>query len=116
LTVPPSLADRLQHILDAIADIEKGLSGKSPAEFSQDRLLRLAIERLLEVISEASRHIPDQVKARDPTIPWRRVADLGNVLRHAYHRVDPDVLWAIAINDLPALRSLIDSVIRDAQQ
>jgi uncharacterized protein with HEPN domain len=48
-------------------------------------------------------------------MPWRRMADLGNRLRHAYHRVDPDVLWEIVERDLPALRLLLDRMIRDEQ-
>jgi len=52
-------------------------------------MLRLAVERLLETISEALRHIPVDMKAKEPKINWRRLADLGNWLRHAYHRTDP---------------------------
>ena len=111
--MPPTLADRLRHVLDAITDINQILEKKSRAEFDGDRLLRLATERLLEIISEASRHIPEEVKAQQPAIPWRRVADFGNRLRHAYHRVDPDILWRIAKNDLAPLQAFAERVIRE---
>jgi uncharacterized protein with HEPN domain len=83
--VPPSLGDRLTHILQAIDDIDKLLQSRSRAEFASDIMLRLAVERLFEIISEASRFIPEDLKAKSANIPWRRIADLGNWLRHAYH-------------------------------
>jgi uncharacterized protein with HEPN domain len=109
--VPPSLGDRLVHIVTAIEDIRALLRGKSRADFAADLMLRLATERLLEVISEASRHIPEDVKSSENQIPWQRVADLGNWLRHAYHRIDADILWNIAENDLEPLKGFVERII-----
>jgi uncharacterized protein with HEPN domain len=80
---PVSLRARLSHMLEAIAFIE---ANKSPTfeECRQDRFRQLGIERCLEIVSEASRHIPDEIKTRRPDIPRRRVGDFGNRLRHAY--------------------------------
>jgi uncharacterized protein with HEPN domain len=111
--VPPTLADRLRHILDAINDMNQMLESKSWEDFCSDRLLRVATERLLEIVSEASRHIPEDIKGREAGIPWRRVADLGNRLRHAYHRVDPDILWQIAKHDLAPLQAFAERIIRE---
>lgn len=60
-----------------------------------NRVTMAAFERFLEILSEASRHIPETLKAKTPEVPWRRVGDIGNHLRHAYHRVDAGVLWDI---------------------
>jgi uncharacterized protein with HEPN domain len=57
----------------------------------------------MEIISEASRRLPDELKARRPEIPWAKVAGIGNVLRHEYQRVAYDVLWRVARDDLPLL-------------
>lgn len=113
--MPPTFADRVQHILEAIADRENILKEKDREAFAADRLTRLAVERALEIISEASRHIPKELKEREATIAWRRMADLGNRLRHVYHRIDADVLWDIVKQDLPALRLFLNRVIRDEQ-
>ena len=86
---------RLRDIVDAIDQIEKILDDKSFAEVFSDRLLRAGFERFLEIMSEASRHIPAQMKADAPEIPWSDVAAIGNHLRHAYHRVDFEILWRI---------------------
>lgn len=108
--MPPSLGDRLTHILQAIDDIDRLLQSRSRAEFASDIVLRLAIERLFEIISEASRFIPEDLKAKNADIPWRRIADLGNWLRHAYHRVDADILWNIAENDLGPLKRFVEQI------
>jgi uncharacterized protein with HEPN domain len=111
--VPPTLADRVRHVLEAIEDMERILSDKSEREFAEDRFLRLGVERLFEIISEASRHIPQEMKTGATHIAWQRMADLGNWLRHAYHRIDAGLLWSIFKNDLPPLKALVTQIIRD---
>ena len=60
----------------------------------------------MEIISEASRHLPPELKERHPHIPWRNVAGIGNVLRHNYESVSAAVLWNLAKDDLPALEAV----------
>jgi uncharacterized protein with HEPN domain len=114
--MPPTLADRLQHVLTAIRDIETLLSISSLDDFAKDKYRRVAVERFFEIISEASRHIPDNLKARQTEINWRRMADLGNRLRHAYHLIDTELLWLIAQRDLPPLKAFIESIMGEAKQ
>lgn len=108
--MPPSLADRLNDMLVSIQEIETLLDGVTKERLASDRFRRLALERLLEILSEASRHIPEDLR-NTIDMPWRAVADLGNLLRHAYHRVDPDILWYIAKDDLPPLKVSIRELI-----
>lgn len=61
------------------------------------------MERGVEIISEASRHLTDDMKTRHPNIPWPKVAGIGNIMRHNYERIAPDVLWNVARHDLPPL-------------
>ena len=114
--MPPTLADRLVHILTAIDTIQKALADKQLADITGDLMLRLAVERAFEVICEASRRIPDDVKARQPDIDWRGMLDFGDRLRHAYHRVEPSILWQIAERDLPPLEAFVECVIRESEQ
>ncbi len=97
----------LYDIAEAIGMIEEAMAGRSLAEFEADLFRRRAIERALEIVSEASRHLPEDLLADHPGIPWRRVRDLGNVLRHAYHAVEAERLWAIIADDLPALKAAV---------
>jgi uncharacterized protein with HEPN domain len=89
------------------------LKGKSWGEFAGDWVARAATERFLEIISEASRRIPEDIKAQETEIPWQRVADLGNILRHAYHDTNPEIIWNIAQNDLASLQDFAERVMRE---
>jgi uncharacterized protein with HEPN domain len=93
------LTSRLQDILEAIAAIAEYTAGKTFDDYAAARMLRDAVERNLERISEASRHLPKHLKARHSEIPWRKVADIGNILRHAYPIVDDSVVWEVVVRD-----------------
>jgi uncharacterized protein with HEPN domain len=64
-------------------------------------------------MSEASRYIPNEIKDRERDIAWQKLADLGNRLRHAYHRVDPIILWNIAEIDLGPLKRFVERIVQD---
>lgn len=114
--MPPTLADRLAHILDAIDTIQKALADKRVQDITNDLILRLAVERSFEIVCEASRRVPDDVKEKQTDIDWKGMVDFGNRLRHAYHRIDPAVLWDIAQRDLPSLKSFVERVIRETEE
>ena len=106
----PTISERIVHIDDAIDDIRTAMVDQTKAGFADNMMLRLAVERLLEIISEASRHIPPEMKAEAPHINWRRLADLGNWLRHAYHRTDSGILWDMVENDLEPLKIFVKRI------
>lgn len=104
---------RLADIIEAAADIRALLAGKSIADLRSDRFLRAAFERFLEIISEASRHVPEELKRQfGPELPWRQIADLGNQLRHAYHGILPERLWAIYEDELVSLEHCIGLMLK----
>lgn len=96
---------RLTDIVEAIELIRSELAGATFQSFEADRRKRWLVERGIEIISEASRHLNDELKARYPEIPWSKVAGIGNVLRHEYERVAHDVLWRVVSKDLPPLEN-----------
>lgn len=102
---------RLMDMQGAIAEIRSLLDGKQISIIISDRPTRAAFERFLEILSEASRHIPEEWKNEYSNIPWRQVADLGNFIRHAYHKIDLEVLWSIYENDLHPLELAIETYI-----
>lgn len=112
----PTFADRIEHILTAINNIRRFVSGHSRETFANDLMLRLAVERSLEIISEASRFIPEHQKAAEPTINWRALSDLGNWLRHAYHRTDVDLLWSMVEDDLEPLNNFVERIARETKR
>jgi len=94
---------RLTDIIEAIELIRSEMAGVTLAAFEPDRRKRWLVERGIEIISEASRHLGEEQKARHTEIPWSKVAGIGNVLRHEYEDVAYDVLWHVVRDDLPPL-------------
>jgi uncharacterized protein with HEPN domain len=82
--MPRSVLLRLTDIRDTIDGIQNLAAGVAFDTFAIDRVMQRALERGPEIISEASRHIPDDLKAPVPDIPWRQIAAIGNLLRHEY--------------------------------
>lgn len=78
-------------------------AGRSRSDLDRDRLFRLAVERLLEMIGEAAARIPAEDQARFAEIPWSQIVGLRNRLIHGYDAIDLDILWRIVARDLPAL-------------
>jgi uncharacterized protein with HEPN domain len=110
------VADRLRHILDAIARIEALTAGKTFEDYMADWVTRDAVERNLERASEASRHIPSEIKAQHKHIAWRSIAGLGNVLRHDYPRVKDPRVWRIVAGDLSPLKAVVEELLRAADE
>ena len=107
---------RLIDIVEAIEHVHAVLAGVPLDVFEADWQKRWLVERGVEIISEASRHLGDELKARHPEIPWSKVAGIGNVLRHDYQRTAPDVLWKLAEADLPPLEKVCRQELESEQQ
>jgi uncharacterized protein with HEPN domain len=98
---------RLHHMLDAILDLQDILDNNTNDHIVGSRVLTRAFERGIEILSEASRHIPKHLKDDEPDIPWKKVAGIGNILRHDYDDVDFSILIGTAAFDLPVLRAAL---------
>lgn len=94
----------LSDILQAISGIEAAAAGKTLADYQNDWLLKHAIQRGIEIISEASRALPEEVRNLQPEVPWPQVRTIGNVLRHEYHGLSDPIIWGVVIDELPALK------------
>ncbi len=82
-------------------------AGFGPTSFHDDLRTVYAVTRCLEIISEASRRLPDELKARHPSIPWKRMAGARNIYRHNYEDVAARFVWETVQRDLPSLRAVI---------
>jgi uncharacterized protein with HEPN domain len=89
---PRSATPRLADIIEAIEHIRLVTANISLDDFEADWQKRWLVERGIKIISEASRHLSADIKARHPEIPWPKVAGIGNILRHEYERIAPDIL------------------------
>lgn len=99
---------RLLDIADASELIRREMQGLTLEAYeTADRRRQWTVERGIEIISEASRRLPDELKSRHPEIPWPKVAGIGNVLRHNYEDVAAEVIWKLVQDDLPTLEAVI---------
>ena len=98
-----SLAPRLTDILEAIEHIRAEMMGMSIDAFEADWRKRWLVKRGVEIISETSRRLTEELKDRHPEIPWVKVAGIGNVLRHEYEGISAPVMWKLVQDDLTPL-------------
>ena len=96
---------RLADIIEATERIREVLAGLDLDAFALDWQSQWLVERGVEIVSEASRHLSVELKARHPEIPWTKVAGIGNILRHDYERVAAPVLWKLAQVDLAQIEN-----------
>ena len=95
----------IRYFIDLIGSF---LEGYDYPRFADDLRTFHAVTRCLEIISEASRRVSPDMKARYPKIPWRQMAAAGNKYRHEYEDVAQQVVWATVQDALPPLRAVID--------
>jgi uncharacterized protein with HEPN domain len=100
----------LAEILEAIEGIETHTAGKSLAEFEGDWLLRLGTQRALEIVSEACRHLPDELLDLAPDVPWKEIRGIGNILRHEYHKIADDLIWVVVTENILPLKAAIETI------
>jgi uncharacterized protein with HEPN domain len=98
---------RLLHMRDEIQSLSMELEGLSFETYRESYSLRRVTERAIQIISEAARTLPEELRARYPDAPWADIIAIGNPLRHEYNRIDDKVLWETATLDLPALQPVI---------
>lgn len=106
------LSERLQDILDAISDIEAFTASIDFEDFRANREKVYAIVKLIEILGEAVKQIPPEVRAQYPEIPWQSIAGMRDVLVHEYWGIDVNVIWATVQQGLPPLKLVITELIQ----
>ena len=99
-------AQRLRDIMDNIDGIQEFTGSMDRDDFAADRKTLYAVVRALEIISEATRRLPAELKERHPDVDWVAVAAAGNVYRHEYEGVDENLIWHTVKHDLSDLRTV----------
>ena len=96
-------ADRVTHMLDAIAKMRVSLDGMSKAEFLASDDKKAVAERYIMIVGEAAHMVSRETRERFPQIPWLDANDMRNVVAHEYMQVDYNEVWNVATVDFPKL-------------
>lgn len=107
--------ERLRDLLDAIAAIVR-YRDRDKASFEQDELLQVWFLRHLQVIGEAARALPEDVRALAPEIPWSKIIGMRNILVHGYFDIDTEIVWQAATRDVPALKPGMERLLKRLEE
>ena len=107
--------DYLNDILQSIADIRLFISGMSYDQFCADRKTINAVVRSLEIIGEATKKIPADIRIHYPDLPWVEIAGMRDKLIHEYFGVDLEIVWETVRNDLAPLETTIRKVLEETE-
>ena len=103
----------LEDILSAIEKIDRYRADYPGTEFASDEKTLDAVVRNLEVIGEAVKNIPDEIRANYSQIEWRKIAGMRDILIHAYFGIDNDIVIDVVLNKLPVLKRCVSQMLRD---
>lgn len=101
----------LADIVEAVDEIEEFTSGMDFTAFLNDRKTRKAVVKNIEIIGEAAKHVPDEIKASYPDIQWRVIAGMRDRLTHGYFGIDYEIVWDVVGNRLIDLRDAIRKIL-----
>lgn len=102
-----SLIDMLNFAAEAVELAE----GKSLDDVLQDRVMQLALLKLVETVGEAAKRVSEKTKKKHTAVPWSQIVGMRNRLVHGYHDVSLDILWKVILQDLPLLIEQLDTII-----
>ncbi len=106
----------LRHILAEADYLIAQTDTLRKADFLRDETLRRAFVRSLEVIGEAAKKVPDELRAKYPQIEWRSMAGMRDRLIHGYFGVDHDLVWEVAAQKVPQLKIAIAEILKDSEK
>lgn len=106
----------VKDILDAIDKIEEFIGNMEYGEFIQDDKTSTAVVKKIEIIGEAIKNIPRDVRVKYKVIPWKDIVGMRNKITHAYFGIDYEIVWNVVKEKLPALKIQVEQVLKEMDE
>ena len=106
----------LDDINEALSKIKEYTQDLDFEKFSQDTKTIDAVIRNFEILGEATKQIPENIKSRYPKVPWKEMAGMRDKLVHAYFGIDAEVIWETITKRIPKLKNQIQNIIKDLEK
>ncbi len=103
----------LEDILKSATKVSRYTDGMSFEDFLADERTMDAVVRNLEIIGEAAKNVPLEVRSRYPDIEWRKIAGLRDILSHTYFKVSEAILWDVVQNEVPPLAEKVNQILEN---
>ncbi|WP_410508112.1 DUF86 domain-containing protein [Methanosarcina hadiensis] len=107
--------DYIEDILNAMIDIQDFIAEYSYEQFVNDRKTQYAVIRAIEIIGEASKNLPLEIKEKYRAVPWRDMATMRDRLIHGYFGIDPIILWDTVQEDVPPFIPVFKSILSEIE-
>jgi uncharacterized protein with HEPN domain len=108
--------DYIEDILLSLQELEDFTRGMDFETFIKDRKTVNAVIRSLEVMGEAVKRIPEEIRSRYPEIPWKYIAGMRDKLIHEYHGVDLEIVWEVVKKETPPLKPLFEKILVEMKE
>ncbi|OGO60283.1 MAG: hypothetical protein A2032_02545 [Chloroflexi bacterium RBG_19FT_COMBO_49_13] len=107
--------DYIEDILDGMSKADLLLEGVSYSQFESDFRINFAVVRSLEIIDEAAKRLPDEVRQKYPDIQWKGMAGMRDRIIHGYDNVDLQIVWDVVKRDIPQIKPKIELILKELE-
>ena len=105
--------DYVEDMLDAMDKAEQALTGVDFDRFREDFIINFAVARALEIVGEAAKRLPPEVRDAYPAIPWREMAGMRDRIIHGYDNVNLRIMWDVVKKEIPPIKPQLQQILQD---
>jgi len=114
--VKREIGDFVEDVIDAMDKALQFVEGMSYDEFAQDSKTVFAVVRAIEIIGEAVKNMPKDIREKHPEVPWKGMAGMRDKVIHGYFGVDMKVVWDTVKKRIPEVKPLFEKILRDLEE